>query len=215
MDDWPILIRNAVTIIVILVAISVVLLLLYLGLNAANAGAERLANTTATLDSRSFTAYDQQQMRGTVVLNAIQQFAGHPVGVVVVTNRGSSDGQAALYNAAFAEDLDGAEALHDIAGDLSAWFEFDVEGSLLPNDGIVGQAPNVQRLILRDDLGVFPDVQNQNTAPTIHTASPHYINRNALFESVLIFDVNDSIVGIYLEQVSGTPVAGNARILRD
>jgi hypothetical protein len=205
-DDWTTLVKNAVAVLVILLAISVVLFLAYLGVNAANAGGERLADTTATMDARTFASFDQTTMRGTGVINAIQQFAGQPVSIVVVTNRSSPDA-AVLFGAAIGDT--GAPPDHAAV----EWTDFDFLAISEGAGVIEGDAPMVQRILIDPTQSTFGEVQNNNTAVALQPANAHYINRNAQFASVLLYDANDRIIGMYIEQISGTAIGD--RLLRD
>lgn len=180
MDDWTVLVKNAVSALVILLAISVVLFLAYLGLDAANASGEKIANTTTAMDMRSYDTYNQTTIKGSTVLSAVKNYQNQPIGVIVRTKGDAGDGMN--YNAA----LTTAEVT-----DVPASWEF--EGGLGMNDAQSG-------LITEGGLMVFQDYQNLNTQTATDKSKQTYINPSANFKSALIFNANEEVIGLYMEQ---------------
>ena len=181
MNEWTTLVKNAVAVLVILLAISVVLYLAYLGLNAANKGGEKLSNTTSALDERSYDSYNQTTISGTTVLSAIRNFQNQPVAVLVRTKRST--------------DIMNYDAYLGTSGSSSAPSGWKFAGSLKAPDGTSGMPSN-----LTTDSVLFVDYQNLDMTKATKKSEDYYINPNAKFKSVLVYDENDEIVGIYVEQ---------------
>lgn len=203
MDDWTTLVKNAVAVLVILLAISVVLFLGYLGLNAANAGGEKLSNTTSSMDIRSFDQYNQTTISGTTVVSGIKNFQNQPVAVVVNTlrNRGTLTSN---YNAYLTTDVKAAPK----------WFEYDISNLERKMPFKEGDSALADMKILPVEKLVTPQIlvieeQNLNLTKANTKADNCYINPTAKFISVLVYDINDQIVGIYMEQLI-TQTAYNA-----
>ena len=182
MDDWTTLVKNAVAVLVILLASSVVLFLAYLGLNAANKGGEKLSNTTSALDERSFDSYNQTTISGTTVLSAIRNFQNQPVAVLVRTKR---SGDKVMNYDAYLGAASGATtpAWEHTKSDVSA------------PTGVTGMPSK-----LTTSQVLYAEQQNLDTTKSTKKSENHYINPNAKFKSVLVYDSNDEVVGIYIEQ---------------
>jgi len=220
MDEWPTLVKNAVAALVIILAISVVFLLVYFGLNIANRGAQRLSDSTGTLDRRTFDQYDQQIVSGTAVLGAINNFRGQPYAIIVQTNRNSNT-TASNYSAWLGQP--GTTE----APAPATWFTKTVTGlASIPAAGVPwtqpffympsgvysAANPNPPTHILTGWM-VYPDYQNMDTGAATTRANVHYINTTGRFKSVLIYAINDEIIGVFFEQSDGTaPAFGNKKL---
>lgn len=178
MNDWTELVKNAIAALVILLAISVVLFLAYLGLDAANSSGEKIVNTTTAMDMRSYDTYNQTTIKGSTVLSAVKNYQNQPVGVVVQTK---------------AKDVTNYNALLDTGAPTAAPTDWSFAGTLKMNDENSG--------VVLDDLNVFQDFQNLNTQTATDKSLPSYINPSANFKSVIIFNANGEVIGLYMEQV--------------
>jgi len=211
-------VKNAVAVLVILLAISVVLALAYLGLNAANKGQENLGNTTTQMDQRRFEPYKNKTMTGAAVKAAIQNFQNQPVGVYVHTNKADNvtAGAFMLYAAYITmgdETPPGADADVDLRANWGqhTFTTTEVRGMSSVASGEAGYA---DRIVLDAARTLYPDVQNTNTTEAIRKASPYYINDTAKFYSCLVYDENGEIIGVAIEQISGTrPETGTISII--
>jgi hypothetical protein len=190
MDEWSSLVKTAVVVLIILLAISVVLTIAYFSLNAANKGAEKIANTTTAMDQRSFDPYNQRTISGVTVLAGIKNFQNHPVAVLIRTRR---DGTNVRNYAAFL----GEDGVATAPGNDAAWYhDFTLEA-------INGsEIPEVEGLV--SDLLLYSQWQNLNLKQADNKSAKSYINPSAKFYSVLVYDTNDEIIGVYMEQVGVT-----------
>lgn len=180
-DDWTSLVKNAVSVLVIILAISVVLLLSYFGLNSANKGSEKLASTTSSMDEKAYDTYNQTTISGTTVLSAIKNYQNQPMAILVRTKRSTDIMNYAAYLGA--------------TGASSAPSNWVFSGALNKPDGTSGMP---SKLITENAL--YIDYQNTDLTKATKKSENYYINPNAKFRSVLLYDVNEEIVGIYMEQ---------------
>lgn len=186
MDEWPALVKNAVSALVILIAISVVLFLTYLGLDAANASGEKIANTTTAMDMRAYDTYNQTTIKGSTVLSAVKNYQNQPIGVVVSTKSKNIINYNALLSTA-SSGSDPSHAAYVGAGD-NEW-------------GLAPAMNDEQSGLVLDGLAVYQEAQNLNTQTATDKSKQSYINPSANFNASLIFNLNGQVIGLYMEQV--------------
>ena len=185
MTEWSHTIIIAIVVLVVIILVGIVFVFVNMGLGVVNQQAENLGSSIASLDLRAFDAYNQSTISGNSVIAAVQHFRNQPVGVIVRT-LGSS--QPMNYAALLAgTDPSIPSAVEDWLFDAS-----QLEA--------IGDPPMVERLTTQS-MFVHFDIQNGNMAAATNRASEHFINPTGRFRSVLIHDINDEIIGIYMEQL--------------
>ena len=192
MNEWTSLVKSAVVIMVLLLAIGVVIFLAFLGLNAANRGGDNLAANLGTLDRRAFESYNNTQVNGTAVMNAIGRFRDQPVAVIVRTRMNGTDVATGAHAATnYAARLGPNAPGH---GWGAAGGGFNLAGGWLADQGIF--RPGIGAAAMT----VERDVQFNNTNQAQNPASPNFINPNGNFRAALIIDINEQVIGVVFEQ---------------
>lgn len=214
MDDWTILVKNAIAVLVLMIAISVVIFLAYLGLNAATKGGEKMSETVSAMDARTLETFDQKTVSGTTALTAIKVYRNRAVSIVVRTNATITCYNAYLGTEAAVTALGGS---HD--GTIAYLYTALAIPSGLPTQTVAGtnippiaytalnanDPDNPIGLTAPQGFAIYETCQNLNIAKATGSKYPEYINPNAKFRSVIIYDVNGEPVGIYLEQTTVSP----------
>lgn len=186
MDEWKEGIKQAIIIVIIVAIIGVAFGLVYMALNAASKGQDKLATQLTELDNRAYDAYNNVIVTGANVTSAIKQFQGQPVAVLVFTKRNiSGDGNGINYCALIGASGDTAPTLAD-----NPTFAL----TSITKDEAKG------KYYVDDSLSVWQSVQNTNLKQSNIKSSQHYINPAAKYTASLLYDVNDEIVGIVFEQ---------------
>ena len=195
MNEWTTLVKSAIAILVLLLAIGVIIFLAFLGLNAANRGADNLAANIGTLDRRAFESYNNTQVNGTAVRNAIGQFRDQPVAVIVRTRMNGvitpAGGGNLMHTATnYAAQLGTFAPGHEWG---AVGGGFNLAGGWLADQGIFrpGESP---------PMTISRDVQFNNTQQAQDPSSPNFINPNGNFRAALIVDINEQVIGVVFEQ---------------
>ena len=141
-----------------------------------------IINTTSALDERSFDSYNQTTISGTTVLSAIRNFQNQPVAVLVRTKR---SGDKVMNYDAYLGATSGATS--------PAWEH--TKSDVSAPTGVTGMPSK-----LTTSQVLYAEQQNLDTTKSTKKSENHYINPNAKFKSVLVYDSNDEVVGIYIEQ---------------
>ncbi len=186
MDEWKEGIKQAIIIVIIVAIIGVAFGLVYMALNAAAKGQDKLATQLSELDNRAYDAYNNTIVTGANVTSAIKQFQGQPIGVLVFTKRNiNGDGNGINYCAQIA-------ASGDTAPTLSANPTFALSA--------ITKDENKGKYYVDSSLSAWQSVQNTDLKQSNIKNSQHYINPAAKYTGTLLYDVNDEIIGIVFEQ---------------
>lgn len=202
MEDWTILIRNAIAVLVILTAIALVIFFAFMGLDSANRGGEKLSESVGALDARAMETYDQKTISGTTVLAAVKNYKNTSVAIVVVTNSSIRN-----YNAQIVNLSDVAQFTNSGTPGGNVSQVFQIVAAVAPSTTPTSKASH--GLLLNSNLTVTFDEQNINYRNATDSGRSEYINDSAKFHSCIIYNANGEAVGIYMKQTTATTATGN------
>jgi hypothetical protein len=193
MEEWTVIIRNAIALAVVITGIVLLMFLTFIGINAANRGGERLSESVGTLDSRTFETYSQTTVSGTTALAAARNFKNTSIGVIIITGNSGAGGTdyfanyCARFNALAAS---GTVTVPAVSSNVR-WAVNTAGDTVTINDG----------------LAVNPDNQNNNLRDATTKISNWYINPSARFRSCIITNLNGEAIGILLVQTTSARAA--------
>jgi hypothetical protein len=193
MEDWTVLIRAAIAVLVVLTAIAIIIFLTFLGLNSANRGGERLAESVGALDARAMEIYDQKTVSGGTALAAVRNYRNTSIAVVVVTN-----GTVRNYNAQI--------GTIDAAGVFTPAFTTagapggNAQQVFQLNAG--GNSEIAHGLKLNANFVMKQEEQHLDIRSATDSGMNEFINTSAKFRSCIIYNANDEAIGIYLRQTT-------------
>ncbi|MBR1442022.1 MAG: hypothetical protein IJ583_00630 [Firmicutes bacterium] len=179
MEEWTSGVKNAIAAIVILVIIGLVFGFVYMATNANDTSQDQLAGQLSSMDNKAFDPYDGTELNGAQVASAISQFKNQDVAVVVETANSSIINYGTVIDGVGSADL-------TVSGNNAS----NVGSSLWT---AVGTSITGQTLMSSDN-------RMDNTAYSKKKASNAYINSAANYDSVLVYDNNDVIIGIWMKQ---------------
>lgn len=194
MDDWTIIVRNAIAVLVVLAGIALVLFLAFLGVNSANKGGQKLSESVSALDTRAMETYSQTTVSGTTALAAVKNYRGSSIGVIVITGEGTGNGTSINYCARFGTWNDTTNVFTEVAVTTNfIWAKNTTQ------DGVV----------INNNYLISADKQNNDIRNAITKNTDEYINPSARFKSCIIFNANGEAIGILLVQTTLTTRAGS------
>ena len=179
MEEWTSGVKNAIAAIVILVIIGLVFGFVYMATNANDTSQDQLAGQLSSMDNKAFDPYDGTELNGAQVASAISQFKNQDVAVVVETANSSIINYGTVIVNVGARDL-------TVNGNNAS----NVSSSLW---SAVGTSITGQTLMASEN-------RMDNAAYAKKKASNAYINSAAKYNSVLIYDNNNAIIGIWMKQ---------------
>lgn len=179
MEEWTSGVKNAIAAIVILVIIGLVFGFVYMASNANDNSQDQLAGQLSSMDNKAFESYDGTELNGAQVASAISQFKNQDVAVVVETANSSIINYGTVIDGVGKTDL-------TVNGNNAD----NVSTSLFKE---VGVGIDGQTLMSSDN-------RMDNTAYSKKKASNAYINSAAKYDSVLVIDNNNTIIGIWMKQ---------------
>ncbi len=85
MEESTTLAKIAIAVIILVVIIGVVFGIIVFGQNTADSANERLATQVGQMENSEFDTFDNTDIAGSKVLDALTRFKGQPVGIIVKT----------------------------------------------------------------------------------------------------------------------------------
>lgn len=183
MEEWTSGVKNAIAAIVVLLIIGIIFGFVYMAINANNTSQDQLASQLSSMDNKVFETYDGTELNGAQTASAISQFKSQNVAVVIETASSSIINYGTLLDGVGNENL-------TVSGNNAQ----NVTSSLWED---VGKEIKGQTLMASDK-------RMDNTAYSKKKASNAYINPAARYDSVLIYDNNNTIIGVYMKQTEIT-----------
>lgn len=179
MGEWTSGVKSAVAAIVLLVIIGMVFGYVYMTSNANDTSQDQLAGQLSSMDTKAFDSFDGTELNGAQVASAISKFKNQDIAVVVETANSSIINYGTVI-----------ESVGDVKLNVSGNNASNVSSSLFSD---VGTSISEQTLMSTEN-------RMNNTAYSKKKASNAYINSAAKFDSVLIYDNNETIIGVWMKQ---------------
>jgi hypothetical protein len=113
MTDWSDGIKNAITVIIIVVIVGIIFGFVYMAMQANQDGQDKLSAQVSSLDEKSYAEYDGTKVSGQKVIAAVQQYQGTETGVIIATAR---DTGGKNYCAQLTTTTTGTDSKNEITG---------------------------------------------------------------------------------------------------
>lgn len=203
-DDLSTGAKIGIGLVILCFLIAIVLSLLMVVKNITNSGANQMEGGLNQMMSTTYDDYDQKIITGSKVKAAMKLFSGEQIAIVIDTRYGGSTGSdpagthvfnyGLLLDEVCNSDVDGTATY--LAGDTNGTTYGDIykvqtvtETNKFNGDGVSIQATT------RTGAAAF----NLNTRPVDASGTETYVRDNAKYQSYLIKDSTNSIVGIYFQ----------------
>lgn len=189
-EDISSAIRVGVTVILVAALVAVVLNLMVVSQSILGSGLSTLQSGTNQVILQQFAKYDQKNVTGIEVKSAVTLYQGQDIAVIIRTNMcqdGGSNPWAWNYGAL----LEGASAPDGKTGSKIT--------SSMSSDKKTGNSYYTKNLQIDATTGVIK--HNSCTKNLTLTGSSEFILETAHFQSELIKDSTDTIVGILFTQI--------------
>lgn len=194
-DDLSTGAKIGIGLVILCFLIVIVLSLLMVVKNITNSGANQMEGGLNQMMSTTYDDYDQKIVTGTKVKAAVKLFASDPIGIVIDTKYNNTEGKY-VYNYGLKLDSCMGTGFHKDSALDSKW------GDALVLQGTV--ANNATSRFNEDGVsiqGVAPTKAeyNLNTRPIAASGTTTFVRDNGKYQSYLIKDSTDTIIGIYFQ----------------
>ncbi len=201
-DDLSTGAKIGIGLVILCFLIAIVLSLLMVVKNITNSGANQMEGGLNQMMQTTYDDYDQTVVSGTKVKSALKLFQGENIAIVIDSNFEKQEGQHVYNYGLLLQDVAGSNvstaANQYVTGDDNgkAYGEvFKVDNVSYANDAHFNADGVSVRCTTRDGAAKF----NLNTRPVEASGKDTYVRDNAKYQSYLIRDRTDTIVGLYFK----------------
>lgn len=134
MTDWSDGIKNAITVIIIVVIVGIIFGFVYMAMQANQDGQDKLSAQISSLDEKSFAEFNGTTVSGQKVISAVQQYQGAETGIAITTLK----------------DTSGTNYCAELAS-LPSWSTIDESsGGYIVADGLTGETSDGKMSMITD-----------------------------------------------------------------
>lgn len=190
--------KMAVTVLLVVLVIGAVVAVVYMAYSWFTSGTDKLGDTVNSLDSSSYSQYDDSQCSGVDVLTALKSYRDSDIAIVICNGKGGNS----AYTTAGATEAKGYNYCGCIKGTV------DGSGKITPQTTVKYVNNRWQVDGMHWDTSTGLTTRNTNFSPTTNKGSEAtYVRQNAEFYSNLIYDDSTGEVCGILFRIMGTTPA--------
>lgn len=199
-DDLSTGAKIGIGLVILCFLIAIVLSLLMVVKNITNSGANQMEGGLNQMMSTTYDDYDQKIVTGTKVKAAIKLFASEPIGIVIDSGyNGKSEFGQHVYNYGRLLDTVGGKDVADNATNFPGDNGGKTWGDLYKVQNIDESTKfNSDGVSIKGEARTTSDF-NLNSRPIGASGKDTYVRDNGKYNSFLIKDSTDTIVGIYFQ----------------
>lgn len=191
--------KMAVSVLLVVLVIGAVVALVYTAYSWFNSGSDKLGDQVNSIDSSSYSQYDDAQVSGTDVLTALKTYRDSDIGIFVANGRNSktgvysqTQGDIAAYNYCGVAGTDAEADTSPLAADTIYTVKWNA-----PN---FANMYTVENIVWTKTSGVA--FRNTNFSPTTQKNKDAYIKQGAQFYSNLVYSqATGEVCGILFRQM--------------
>lgn len=199
-DDLSTGAKIGIGLVILCFLIAIVLSLLMVVKNITNSGANQMEGGLNQMMSTTYDDYDQKIVTGTKVKSAIKLFASEPIGIVIDSGyNGKSEFGQHVYNYGRLLDKVGEQTVPTTPSNFSGDTGGKTWGDLYKIPTISETAKfNTDGVSIKGEARTTSDF-NLNSRPISASGKDTYVRDNGKYNSFLIKDSTDTIIGIYFQ----------------
>lgn len=186
--------KMAVTVLLVVLVIGAVVAIVYKAYSWFNSGADKLGDQVNSIDSSSYSTYDDSQVSGTDVLTALKTYRDSDLAIVIVVTPSGSD---TAYDAN-ATNISGGKNYCGLIGDNTTTSEPGDVSISVGGDGNW----TVDKISYNDNTGLAYRCTNFSPTTNKNLGGTHYVKQGGQFYSNLIWaEDTGEVCGILFRQM--------------
>ena len=191
-DELGAMVRTGMTVILVAALITTVLNLMSVSDSFLNKGTANLESGVAQIDQQQYRKYDQGNVSGTGVKVAIQTYGSSDMAIVVQTKLAATNGNKAYNYGTTLVGFTASSGATPVGNvDTSSTSNGTINAQVGASNYVGEYAYDATSKLMR-----YLDTRNLT-----QTGTEEYIRESARFESYLIKNASEDIVGIFFKQV--------------